>query len=93
MTTPMHHGRDKYAVGQGQLPIFEGVNALVLYTLSPDATSEFMDVKLCKVRCIENKTMKHATMLSTSAKIIVLGMLIYTITMEDEDSPQRNKIK
>ena len=52
-SSPFHHGEDKYAVGQGQTPTFKGVDSLVLYTLSPEGISEFMDLKLCKERCQE----------------------------------------
>lgn len=33
------------------MPDHSGANAILLYTLSPDATSSFKNIKACKERC------------------------------------------
>lgn len=76
-TTPFHHGKDKYAVGQGLTPSYTGVDSLILYTLSPEGVSEFMDLKLCKTRCIEESLLKNALKLGASAKIVIATLIIY----------------
>lgn len=34
------------------MPDHSGANALILYTLSPGATSTFKNIKICEKRCI-----------------------------------------
>ena len=80
-TTPFHHGKDKYAVGQGLTPSYTGVDSLILYTLSPEGVSEFMDLKLCKKRCKEETSLKNALKLGASAKILMATLLIYLSLM------------
>ena len=48
MNTTFHHGKNKFASAKGKVPVYDDVDTLVLYTLSPGVKSEFMDVKLCK---------------------------------------------
>ena len=93
-SSPFHHGRNKYAVGQGITPIFDGVDALILYTLSPEGVSEFMDVKLCKTRCIEEQLLKNANSLGASTKILMATLLMYASMLSlDEETNCERKMK
>ena len=47
MTAEFYHGVDRYNVANELQPEHEGVDSMVLYTLSPDATSQFKDIKVC----------------------------------------------
>jgi len=47
-----YHGQNMYADGTETDPKFEYANTLVLYTLSPGATSYFKDLKVCPVKCL-----------------------------------------
>jgi len=58
-------------------PSYTGVDSLILYTLSPEGVSEFMDLKLCKTRCIEESLLKNALKLGASAKIVIATLIIY----------------
>lgn len=72
--------KDPFAWGKGENPEYTGVDALVLYTLSPGGTSEFMNVKLCKTRCEDYKYLKILSALagiSSSHKILLATVLIY----------------
>ena len=44
-------GKDPFAVGQGLLAEYTGVDSLILYTLSAGGKSEFSNVKLCVDKC------------------------------------------
>ena len=93
-TQPFHMGQDPFAMGQGKQVIFTGANALVLYTLSPGGKSEFMDVKLCKEKCIGYDTLINEAALngiSSSSKLLVATLLIY-LSIFQEDSTEENKI-
>jgi hypothetical protein len=46
-----YHGKDKFHISKGVMPDHEGASALMLYTLSPEATSTFKNIKVCKTRC------------------------------------------
>lgn len=59
---------------------FTGIDALVLYTLSPGGKSEFSNVKLCKEKCEDFKYLKILSALagiSSSHKILLATVLIY----------------
>jgi len=66
---------------------------LILYTLSPEGVSEFMDLKLCKKRCIEELALKSALKLGASAKILIATLLIYLSLMnfDKEDDTKCNR--
>ena len=68
-------------MGLGQKPVFEGVDSLVLYTLSSGGASEFADVKLCgKDKCngYSNLVFEGALSgISSSSKVILATLLIY----------------
>ena len=51
LKTNFYHGTDRYSESKSKLPTFTGVDSLVLYTLTPGAVSQFMDVKLCTNKC------------------------------------------
>ena len=93
MTTAFHHPMDRYAAGKGKVPEYKGVDSLVVYTLTNGATSEFMDIKLCKDRCVEQTSLNSAIALETSAKILVAAMLICMLLIDEEDYYPNNKIK
>lgn len=93
-SSPFHHGTNKYAVGQGLTPEFSGVDSLILYTLTPGGVSEFMDVKLCKERCIEETNLKNANLLGPSTKLLMATLLIYLSMLSlDEETKCEAKIK
>ena len=83
---------DPFASGQGKQVKFTGVDSLVLYTLTPGGTSEFMDVKLCtKEKCEDHKYLKILSALagiSSSSKILLATILIY-LSMLQLDSTDK----
>lgn len=60
-----YHGKERLHISKGLMPDHKGVNALVLYSLSPSTTSTFKNIKVCSKRCkggenfIEVKTNDH----------------------------------
>lgn len=71
---------DPFASGQGKQVDFSGVDSLVLYTLTPGGTSEFMDVKLCAKKCADHDFLKFDGALggiSSAQKILLATVLIY----------------
>jgi len=46
-----YHGADRFHIAKAIAFEHNGANAMILYTLSPDTTSIFKNVKICKVRC------------------------------------------
>ena len=75
-----HMASDPFAWGKGEQVKFTGIDALVLYTLSPGGKSEFMNVKLCKSKCEDHKYLKILSALSgisSSHKILLATVLIY----------------
>jgi hypothetical protein len=47
-----YHGQDKFVEGTELDPMYYTANTLVLYTLSPGATSYFKDLKVCNELCL-----------------------------------------
>lgn len=93
-TQPFHMGQDPFAMGQGKLVTFTGADALVLYTLSPGGKSEFMDVKLCKDKCVGYDTLINESALigiNSGTKLLVATLLVY-LSILDFDSTEQNKI-
>lgn len=80
-------------MGGGLTPAYTGVDSLILYTLSPSGVSEFMDLKLCKKKCIEESSLKNALKLGASAKILMATLLIYLSVMnfDEEDEAKCNR--
>jgi len=67
---------------------------MVLYTLSPGGKSEFMDVKLCKDKCIGYDTLvndKALIGINNASKLLVATLLIY-LSILDFDEGKENKI-
>mgnify|MGYP006164663171 CR=1 FL=1 len=50
-----------------------------MYTLSPGATSEFKDLKVCKDRCLGGEKLKF--LLSGARKLMTNGFIIATSAM------------
>jgi hypothetical protein len=52
ITMEFYHGTDKFVEGTELDAGYNYANTLVLYTLSPGATSYFKDLKVCTEKCI-----------------------------------------
>jgi hypothetical protein len=68
ITMDFYHGQDKFVEGTELDPKYETANAIVLYTLSPGATSYFKDLKVCPDKCFGGEKLEFV--LSSSKKLL-----------------------
>ena len=58
ITMEFYHGQDKFVEGTELDPKFQYANTLVLYTLSPGASSYFKDLKVCPDKCLGGENLE-----------------------------------
>jgi hypothetical protein len=84
MDAEFYHGIDRYNVANEVLPEHEGVDTVILYTLTPGASSQFKDIKLCMEICEGADSLNNSIAAGGSAlemsrtfivNIIIINML------------------
>ena len=75
ITMDFYHGQDKFVEGTELDPKYEAANAIVLYTLSPGATSYFQDLKVCPEKCFGGEKLEFVL---SSAKKLLSNAFILT---------------
>ncbi len=66
---PFYHGQDKFIEGTELDPKFDYANSLVIYTLTPGATSYFKDIKICPDKCLGGEKLEFV--LSGAKKLLI----------------------
>ena len=65
-------------------PTHDGVNTLMLYSLSPNSTSQYAEVKVCQDRCQGGHALsKLARILSRTAAIVPAVIILTTLSIID----------
>lgn len=54
-----YHAKERFHIAKGIAPDHYGASALVIYTLSPENTSTFKNVKVCPKRCSGGENLKN----------------------------------
>jgi len=60
-SSDFYHGKERFHISKGLMPDHKGVNALVLYTLSPSTTSTFKNLKVCTKKCKGGEKLKDVS--------------------------------
>ena len=64
-----------------EFPKHDGVNTLMLYSLSPETTSQFAQIKVCKNRCLGGEFMGAEGVLSKAKYLTRVAALMPALTI------------
>ena len=66
-----------------EFPRHDGVNTLMLYSLSPETTSQYAQIKVCEKRCLGGEALPKLAKYLTRAAALIPALAVLALSIID----------